>query len=70
MANIHKNTHTNSVPRDTQGGWSIGQGSVAILTHVGVVHPLIKFKGYEHRGEAVESGKSGQWQTHTHTVSP
>ena len=31
-----KHTHTHNVPRDTQGGWSLGQGSDAISTHVGV----------------------------------
>ena len=31
-----KHTHTHSVPRDTQGGWSLKQGSDAILTHVSV----------------------------------
>ena len=34
MANTH--THTHSVARDTQGGWSLRQGSDAILTHVSV----------------------------------
>ena len=29
-------THTHSVPRDTQDGWSLGQRSDAILTHVSV----------------------------------
>ena len=29
-------THTHSVPRDTKGGWSLGQGSETILTHAGV----------------------------------
>ena len=35
-----KHTHTHSVPRDTQGGWSFGRESDAILTHVGVARPL------------------------------
>ena len=26
----HTHTRTHSVPRDTQGGWSLGQGSDAI----------------------------------------
>ena len=30
------NTHTHSVPRNTQGGWSLGQGPDAILSHVEV----------------------------------
>ena len=34
MANTH--THTQSVPRDTQDGWSLGQGWDAILTLVSV----------------------------------
>ena len=38
----HKHTHTHSVHHDTQGGWSHGQGSDTILTHVGVATPLIK----------------------------
>ena len=29
--------------------------------------PLIKLMGYEHRKDAVGSGGSRQWQTHTHT---
>ena len=32
----HTHAHTYSFPRDTQGGWSLGQGSDAILTHVSV----------------------------------
>ena len=32
--------------------------------------PLIKLIGYEHRGDAEGGGVYGQWQTHTHTVSP
>ena len=32
-------THTHSVPRDTQGGWSLVQGSDAILTHASVAAP-------------------------------
>ena len=32
----HTHTYTNSVPRDTQGGWSLGQGSNATLTNVSV----------------------------------
>ena len=30
----HTHTHTQSVLRDTQGGWSLGQGSDTILSHV------------------------------------
>ena len=32
----HTHTHTHSVPRDTQGGCSLGQGSDTILTRVGL----------------------------------
>ena len=35
----HTHTHTHSVPRDTQGGWSLVQGSAAILTHASVAAP-------------------------------
>ena len=44
----HTHTHTHSVHRATQGGWSLRQRSDAIMTHVGVAPPLIKFLGYEH----------------------
>ena len=60
MANT---THTHSVPRDTQGGWSLGQGSDTILTHVDMAPPLVKLMGYEHR----EDGGSIQCQTNTYT---
>ena len=33
---IHTHTHTQSVPRDTQDGWSLGQGLDAILTQLSV----------------------------------
>ena len=59
-------THTHSVPRDTQGGWSFEQGFAAILTHVVVARPLIKLTGYEHRDDAVGGGGAGSG-THTHT---
>ena len=29
----------------------------------------MEFMGYEHWGEAVRGEGSGQWKTHTHTVS-
>ena len=35
----HTHTHTHSVPRDTQGGWRLVQGSDAILTHVSMAAP-------------------------------
>ena len=58
MANTHTHTHTHSVPRDTQGGWSLGNGSDPILTHVGVACPLIKLMGYEYWEDAVGDGGS------------
>ena len=58
--------HTHSVPRDTQGGWSFGQGFATILTHVVVARPLIKLTGYEYRDDAVGGGGAGSG-THTHT---
>ena len=67
----HTNTHTHSVPRYTQDGWSFGQRSDAILTHVSAARPLIKLMGYENRENAVCGWGSRQWQTntniHTHT---
>ena len=36
LTHKHTNTHTHSVPHDTKGGWNIGQGSDAYLTHVSV----------------------------------
>ena len=61
------NTYTHNVPRDTQGGRSLGQESGAILTRVGLAHPLNRLMGYEHQEDAVGGGGSKQWQTHTHT---
>ena len=54
MSNTH--THTHSVTRDTQDGWSLVQGSDAGLTHVSVAHPLLKLTGNEHREHAVGGG--------------
>ena len=48
-----KYTHTQSVPRDTQDGWSLGEGLDAILTHVSVARPLTKLMGYVHQEYAV-----------------
>ena len=72
QTHTHTHTHTHSVPRDTQGGWSLGQGSDGILTHESVAHPQIKSMVSEHREYVVEGGGSRQYQTHTHThtVSP
>ena len=53
----HTHIHTHSVPRDTQGGWSLGQRTDAILTHVSVAPPLLKLVGYEHREDAVGGAK-------------
>ena len=63
----HTHTHTHSVLSDTQGGWSLGQGSDTILTDVGVAPPLVKFLGCEHREHTVGCGGSMQCQTNTHT---
>ena len=63
------NTHTHSVHRDTQGGRSLGQGSDAILTHVGAAHPLNKSMGNEYRENAVKRGVAGN-EKHTHTQCP
>ena len=69
MAKTH--THTRSVPRDTQGGRSLGQGTDAILTHVSVALPLIKLMGYEHREVAVGGLGAGNGKhTQTHTKCP
>ena len=56
----HTHTHTHSVPRETQDGWSLGQGSDLILTNVSVAPPLIKFVGNEHQEDAVGGGGSRQ----------
>ena len=66
MSNTH--THTHRVTRDAQDGWSLGQGSNAILTHLSVALPLFKLMGYEHREVAVGglgagNGKHTQTQT-------
>ena len=62
-----KHTDTHSVPRDTQGGWSLGQGSDGILTHESVACPPIKSMVYDHRVYVVGGGGSRKYQTHTHT---
>ena len=65
------NTHTHSVPRDTQGGWSVAQGSDAILMYVGVACTLIRLMGYEYREDAVVGGGEGNGKhTHTDTQCP
>ena len=68
----YTHTHTQSVHRDTQDGWSLGQRSDA-LEHKQAWPPLIKLMGYELRDDAAGSEGSRQWQTHTcthtHSVS-
>ena len=68
QTHTHTHTHTHSFPRDTQGGWSLGQGSDANLTHVGVAPPLVKIKDYEPREDIVWGAGNGKY-THTHTHS-
>ena len=65
----HTRKRTHSVPRETQGGWNLEQGSDEILTHVSVAAPLIKLMCNDHRENALGRGWSRQWQTHTHTHS-
>ena len=67
IKHTYTHTHTHSVTRDTQGGWSLGQGSDSILTHEGVPPTLIRLVGYEQQEDAVGGRGSMQWQTHTHT---
>ena len=67
-------THTQSVPRDTQDRWSLGQGADASLTHVSMARPLIKLLGYENLENAACGLGRRQWRTntniHTHTQCP
>ena len=63
----HTHTHTHSVPRDTQGGWRLGQGLDSILANAGVAGTLIKLMGCEHREDAMGGGGSRKWCTHTLT---
>ena len=68
VKHTHTHTHTHThCPRDTQGRWSLGHGSDAILTHVIVAAPLIKLMGKNHRLDTVGSGGTKQGQ-HTHSV--
>ena len=65
----HTHKHTHRVPRDTQGGWSVEQGSDAILTNACVDCTLIMLMGYEHREDSVGVGGAGNGKnTHTHSV--
>ena len=70
MANTHTQTHTHSVPRDKQGGWSLGRESDAILTHEGMAYPLTKRLGNEHREDVVGVGEQAMANTHSHTQCP
>ena len=71
-------THTQSVPRDTQDRWSLGQGADASLTHVSMARLLIKLLGYENLENAACGLGRRQWRkntnihthTHTHSVPP
>ena len=63
----HTRKRTHSVPRDTQGGWNLGQGSDAILTHVSVALPLIKLMGFEVQEAQWGAGVQARSNTHTHT---
>ena len=68
----HTYTHTHSVPRDTQGGWSLMRGWDSILKRVSVAPPLIKLMGNEHLeyAECVWGSENGKHKnTHTHTHS-
>ena len=68
MRHTHTRTHTHSVPRDTQDGCRLGQGSDTFLTHVGVA-PTNQINGLRTSGGRSGGVGSKQWQTHTHTVS-
>ena len=71
VKHTHTHTPTHRVTRDTQDGWSLGQGSDPILTHVSVALPLIKLMGYEHQEVAVEGLGAGNGKhTQTHTQCP
>ena len=70
QTNTHRHTH--SVLCGTHDGWSLGQGSDTILTHVSVALQLIKLMGYEHREDAVGGGGACNGKhihIHTHTQS-
>ena len=67
VAGNGNHTDPHSVPRDTQDGLTLGQGSDAVLTHVSVARPLFKSMVYEHRKYVVGGGGSRQYQTHTNT---
>ena len=70
MANTYTHTHTQCVPRDTQDGWSLGEGSDVILTHVGMAAPIIKLMCYEHWEIVLGVGEQAMANTHTHTQCP
>ena len=61
-------THTDSVARDTQVGWSLGQGSDAILTHVCVARQLFKLRAMNiARTQWLVGGACNGKHTHTNT---
>ena len=72
----HTHARIHSVPRNTQGGSSLGKGLDAILTHVSVSRPIIKLMRYEHREDAVGVWGAGNEKhtkhthTHAHTQCP
>ena len=68
----HTHPRIHSVPRNTQGGSSLGKKSDAILTHVSVARPIIKLMRYEHREDAVGVRGAGNEKhtKHTHTHTP
>ena len=67
QTHTHKRIH--SVPRDTQGGWNLGEGSDANLTHVSVALLLIELMGFELREAHWGAGMQARSNTHTHTHS-
>ena len=66
-ANTH--TYTHSVHPDTQGGWSLDQGSDAILTHVGVAPHYLNLWAMNMRGTHRGVGVAGNGKhTDPHSV--
>ena len=64
-----KHTHTHSVTRDTQDGWSLGQGPDVILTNVGVAPHLLNYWAMNiERTHWGVGGESNVKHTHTHSV--
>ena len=44
VKHTHTHTHSHTLPRDTQDGLTLGQGSDTVLTHVRVARPPIKYQ--------------------------